>query len=477
MRAAPRFGPLPHRTLTLLWLPLLLSCTQEPAPRPIGTVEAALTMAERRARATEIRDIAAAAGLPTAGLLLAGIANAETGLAHCWSEATWACQGPTSSYCGGPVIAGAADGPCSDRQGGLGMFQFDAGTYEDTLRREGNRILELQGNIEAAIDFVASMVVRSTYINGVESRDRALAWMNGVRPDNDRFDPWIRTVVHYYNGCVPGRCSVYNSRYDRYRDKTLEMLDLMGRDFWYGEPIALDCPRIPAEGGIVDDADACFEKFGPTRFWRRVDGVGVGAGLWWTNAFRSAEPSNWARWRFGVEAAGRYRIEVNTVADYSRWNAVRYRVTHAGGTSDLEVDLAGSDGWTPLGAYDFAPDGLGEVAVYDHAGVDVPADSHITADAIRLVPLDVPTPMDDGGVEPPPGLDGGSADPDAGAVGPDAGGWEEPDAAPPVELEPVDRRGVEGGCACRLGPHPAGSTAAAAWVLLGLAWLNRRRRG
>ncbi len=459
----------------LAWLgllpPLLSSCTSDPTPRPVGAVESALTAAERRARATEIRDIAADNGLPTAGLLLAGIANAETGLAHCWSEATWACQGPMSTYCSGPVIAGAADGPCSAREGGLGMFQFDAGTYDDTLRREGDRILELRGNIEAAIDFVANMVVRSTYIDGVDDRAQALAWMNGVRPDNDRFDPWLRTVVRYYNGCVPGRCPVYDSRYANYRDKTLQMLDLMGYDFWYGETPVLDCPRVPAAGGVVDDADGCFEKFGPSRFWRRVDGMGVGTGLWWTNAFRSDTPSNWARWRFDVEAAGRYRLEVSTVAAYSRWNAVRYRVEDADGAHDLETDLAGTDGWTPLGEYEFTPGSTWSVSVYDHAAVDVPADSHITADAIRLVPLSVaPTP--DAGVP----MDGGSsmemdaALPDAGSAG------DEPDAAPPVELEPVERSDLRNGCACRV-VHPMGAEATPlAWCLLGFAWLHRRRR-
>src|SRR5688500_15583117 len=84
------------------------------APGPV-----ALTADERRARATLIRDAAAAVGM-TNGVLLAGIAQVETTFAHCWSEATWACQGPPSSSCGGgPVIAGSADGPCSAEQGGL----------------------------------------------------------------------------------------------------------------------------------------------------------------------------------------------------------------------------------------------------------------------------------------------------------------------------------------------------------------------
>ena len=75
---------------------------------------------------------------PDNAALLAGIGEVETNFAHCWSEATWACQGPASASCGGgPVIAGASDGPCSAQQGGLGMFQFDSGTFSQTLATYG----------------------------------------------------------------------------------------------------------------------------------------------------------------------------------------------------------------------------------------------------------------------------------------------------------------------------------------------------
>ena len=57
---------------------------------PLGPVF--LTTAQRRARAEQIRDTAAAAGM-TNGALLAGIGEVETNFAHCWSEATWACMG------------------------------------------------------------------------------------------------------------------------------------------------------------------------------------------------------------------------------------------------------------------------------------------------------------------------------------------------------------------------------------------------
>jgi len=56
-----------------------------------------------------IRDSSAEMGLYNAALM-AGIATSETALAHCQSEATYACMGPASPSCnGGPVIAGAAD--------------------------------------------------------------------------------------------------------------------------------------------------------------------------------------------------------------------------------------------------------------------------------------------------------------------------------------------------------------------------------
>lgn len=77
------------------------------------------------------------------------------------------------------------------------MFQFDA----DTLLREGERILSIAGNTQAAVDFAVAMVIRSAYVSGVEDREQALSWMNQVRIVNELWDPWVRTVTHYYNGC------------------------------------------------------------------------------------------------------------------------------------------------------------------------------------------------------------------------------------------------------------------------------------
>ena len=94
----------------------------------IGVVASALTKETKTQRAETIRDAAARAGW-TNGVLLAGMAQVSTGMAHCWEEATWACKGPTSESCGGqPTVAGNMDGACGKKRGGLGMFLFDSGT-------------------------------------------------------------------------------------------------------------------------------------------------------------------------------------------------------------------------------------------------------------------------------------------------------------------------------------------------------------
>lgn len=81
-------------------------------------------------------------------------------------------RSPNSTSCGGgPVIAGASDGPCSAQQGGLGMFQFDGGNFTQTLARDGRDILlTLDGNIRHAVDFVVNIVNQE--VDGVDNRAR-----------------------------------------------------------------------------------------------------------------------------------------------------------------------------------------------------------------------------------------------------------------------------------------------------------------
>ncbi|MBX7192275.1 MAG: hypothetical protein K1X94_09465 [Sandaracinaceae bacterium] len=393
----------------------LSACTQEP---PVGVAEADLTAAERRVRLTQIRDAAAARGL-TNGVLLAGIAQNETGLAHCWSEATWACQGPNSVDCGGgPVIAGAGDGPCADMQGGLGMFQFDAGTYADTLAREGDRILTIAGNVEAAIDFCIAMVVRSVYIDGVDTPEQALAWMNSVVVGGAGHMEWIQTVTHYYNGCTPTGCSVYDTRFMHYSDGLHTVYDEMGAEFWSGA-MAPTCEAIPAEGRVIDDTDACVLLGGDLRYWRTATDAGYGGSLRWTNAIDATGPSNYAVWTLRFAEAGEHELVVHTASPYAESHMAPYRITHAGGGTDVAIDQAAAEEHS-LGTFHFEAGTDYQVHLGDDSGKPVADMIGIVCDALEIVPVAPPMPdaamtsSPDAGMGPapdayvPPGVDGGT---------------------------------------------------------------------
>ena len=214
-------------------------------------VKSSLDRAQRVGRFSVIRAAATARGMTNA-YLLAGIAITETGLAHCWSEAQWACQGPNSPDCGGgPVIAGAADGPCYLREGGLGMFQFDAGTHAQTLNRYGNDVLTMDGQTGAAIDYVMNMVKVSAYTTNAETDAKARAWINTFDVNNPVLrDQWIKTVLRYYNGCQPG-WNCWAPRYETYSTGMWSALNEPGGlDFW-GRPagpdgVVAEAPRAPA---------------------------------------------------------------------------------------------------------------------------------------------------------------------------------------------------------------------------------------
>jgi hypothetical protein len=234
------------RWTALLAIASSVACGGEVDDVDEAKVIAELSASARRARAIAIRDVAAARGI-TNGALLAGIGDAETGLAHCWSEATWACQGPFSSSCNGPVIAGAGDGPCSIRQGGLGMFQFDGGNFDQTLARDGTGILILEGNIDHAVDFVLNMVVRSVYAPATDTGS-ALAWINSIpiSPGNPAYEAWVSTVTRYYNGCGP-TASCWSSRRARYKNLTTSIYNEMGgAGFWSPGPSTPPPPLTPA---------------------------------------------------------------------------------------------------------------------------------------------------------------------------------------------------------------------------------------
>jgi hypothetical protein len=113
------------------------------------------------------------------------------------------------------------------------MFQFDAGTFTDTVNKYGSDVLTVAGQTSDAIDYAIWMVKVSVYTTDAETDDKARAWLNRFDPNNPALvDQWIRTVVRYYNGCQPN-WSCWGPRYRTYSDGYQLAIDEPGGlKFW-----------------------------------------------------------------------------------------------------------------------------------------------------------------------------------------------------------------------------------------------------
>jgi hypothetical protein len=396
---------------------VLVLCTLAACASPDESVveQAALTQQQRHDRLALIRDSAREVGVFNAALI-GGIAISETGLAHCYGEIAAGCPGPASPSCGGePVIAGGADGPCSDMQGGLGMFQFDAGTYAQTLATYGDRILTVEGNTAQVVAFLAERMKQS--IDGIENWMDAVEHINAIplEAGNPVTDGWGAFLACRYNGCC-SQSATCVSRGNKYRDNGIDLYEEMGADFWR---TADACNAMP-EGGVIETRSACSLVGGDPRYWRR-EATGFGDSSEWTNTTANAAPANFARWK--VPPIGAARVRIEAYADGGE-SIATYSIVHAGVTDTIAIDQATSSGFALLGEFDVAGDGTEYVQLGDNTGM---AGQKLVFDAVRM------TVLDDGG-----------------------GGGEEP--------EPT---GDDGGCGVG-GGHGIG--------LVGLALLLRRRR-
>jgi hypothetical protein len=352
-------------------------------PQPVGFPGVvALTGAQRKMRAEIIRDSAAVVGMTNAALL-AGIGEVETNFAHCWSEATWACQGPASASCGGgPVIAGSADGPCSLQQGGLGMFQFDAGTYSQTVAMYGPSIVTMQGNVDAVVPFLVTRAIQS--VQGVSNQAEALAWMNSIKiQDGDpQYEKWLYFVAWRYNGCMG--CT---TQINKYRAGTNKLRDEFGAGFWTvtAEPVA--CAPIAATGRTIDDKDGCFTKTGSLASWYPST-KGMDGACWFTYTTDDAQPANQGTWELAFKADGRYLVEVYTDASIAQTHRASYTVAHAGGETAVMIDQTATTGFQALGEFDFVAGAPALVHLGDNTGEPYVSTAKVAImfDAVRVTP-------------------------------------------------------------------------------------------
>jgi hypothetical protein len=340
-------------------LVIAAACSEPPAPSAL-----------ERERAALIRDSAAEMGLHNAALL-GGIAISETNLAHCWSEAQYACMGPPSPSCGGePIIAGSADGPCADEQGGLGMFQFDAGTYADTLAMYGDSILTIEGNSAQAVAFVVDKV--KLEVDGVADWMAAVGWMDTVpmRAGDPLMEQWSHLIACRYNGCC-ATSAVCEERADGYRDHAIEIFGDLGAEFW---DTASRC--VLPDDGIVAPRSACYVAAGEPRFWRRTNNGET------TMSTTGEAPANLVRWLLEPARAATYTIEVHVPAGVGNALAV-YRVVQPTRTTEVTIDQTTADGFVVLGDFELA--GGDYVELGDNTGV---AGQTIVFDQLRVRPTE-----------------------------------------------------------------------------------------
>ena len=202
-----------------------------------------LTATQLRARCDTVKARANAAGITNA-LIIAGIANHETGMAQCYDEYSrgTACGNVgTSSDCPGAngVLGGGGDGICSNRQGGVGMFQLDNGTYTDTTNRYGSSILNVAGNTDAAVEFIIDRLgFHCTLTPTFRNRAEAIAWFNSATPGTAAYDTYMHALAGCYNGCLPGYTGCAGGRTHEqmaalYRNAADSLVDTLGSSYWY----------------------------------------------------------------------------------------------------------------------------------------------------------------------------------------------------------------------------------------------------
>ena len=153
------------------------------------------------------------------------------------------------------------------------------------------------------------------------------------------------------------------------------------------------CGTVAADGGTIDDSDACFTGGGPPAALRRVLDAGEGGGLVWTYATDQPE-ENFGQWNLVMAEAGRYRIEVSTPAAYAHSRQARYVVhTALAGDTEVTIDQTAADGFQSLGEFELAAGGDQFVHAGDSTGEPLADQIQIAFDAVRLTRI----PPDDGG--------------------------------------------------------------------------------
>ena len=273
---------------------------------------------------------------------------------------------------------------------------------------------------------------------------------------------WSQWAFHQYCDC--GSVAGISGNVDVNRfNGTLADLEALGAA---PEP----CGYIGADGGTIDNGDACYRLFGNSMYWRE-EPMGEGGSLVWTNATDYAEPSNYARWELYFEEAGLYDVEVNVVQPFGESTQAGYVIRHAEGEDTVLVDQSSYDGWVSLGAFSFGVDEAYAIELADNTGESIDGEISIVYDAVRITPVGVGGESSGGSAdESSGGGEASSGGPDetsgTGGTTGETNGSSEDGGGPALPPE----SGESEGCGCR-----SSGSGSAGWLLFGLLGLLRRR--
>lgn len=355
------------------------------------------------------------------------VAGAEAGLAH---SGHWEIPSDVLAAAATQQVTLTEAGPWTGTSGCSGTFTSGARTFGAYLLRNFPQITSYGG-------YSCRPIVGESQYMSVHATGRALDLFIPVdrsvsgegNADNDAGDPvanWLIANAQYIGiqrviwdrwlwqseDYGEGQSQAYdfagsNPHNDHiHMELSVEAAQQMTA-FFQGSmeaPMLTGCAALPSEGGVVDNGTSCFQAFGNSTYWRRVEGAGIGGSYLWTNATSATSPSNWARWSLNLASAGRYEVEVHLVADHAVFSQARYGITHDGVSDTATLDQSASSEWVVLGEYDFVAGGAQSVEIYDNATGTVASGQNVCVDAIRVTNLSPPSgdspadnPWGDGG--------------------------------------------------------------------------------
>jgi hypothetical protein len=149
------------------------------------------------------------------------------------------------------------------------------------------------------------------------------------------------------------------------------------------------CSPLSAQGGTIEEDDACTMLGGPSQFLRSESGGSAGSYVW-TYATSEAQPTSFAAWSIALDTAGLYRVEAYVSGASDNSQEAKYRITHLGGVDEVFADQSTASGFIELGMFNFMSGGGYSVRLDDNTGEDASLMRRLIFDAVRLTPLDAP---------------------------------------------------------------------------------------